>query len=163
MTKMASLKLPASRLFTQPFIQTQITENIKAPRHCPLCREFTGTGEFPAQRASYAEDVSIWWRHHDTKVHCVFGTGGFNLQWHNCKLGITLFWTGYVLAYFSTYMPSITLWVKKVSYPDVLLKYLTILWTHKSSVSQPLNTVWSPKLMQSFLTLNDTTYSLPNS
>ena len=26
--------------------------------------EFTGTGEFPAQRASYAENVSIWWRHH---------------------------------------------------------------------------------------------------
>ena len=24
----------------------------------------TGTGEFPAQRASYAENVSIWWRHH---------------------------------------------------------------------------------------------------
>ena len=23
-----------------------------------------GTGEFPAQMASYAEDVSIWWRHH---------------------------------------------------------------------------------------------------
>ena len=31
-----------------------------------LCREFTGTGEFPAQRASYAENVSIWWRHHDS-------------------------------------------------------------------------------------------------
>ena len=26
--------------------------------------EFIGTGEFPAQRASYAENVSIWWRHH---------------------------------------------------------------------------------------------------
>ena len=39
-------------------------ENIKAPRHWPLCGEFTGTGEFPAQRASYAENVSIWWRHH---------------------------------------------------------------------------------------------------
>ena len=39
--------------------------NIKAPRHWPLCGEFTGTGEFPAQRASYAENVSIWWRHHD--------------------------------------------------------------------------------------------------
>ena len=25
-----------------------------------------GTGEFPAQMASYAENVSIWWRHHDT-------------------------------------------------------------------------------------------------
>ena len=25
------------------------------------------TGEFPAQRASNTEDVSIWWRHHVTK------------------------------------------------------------------------------------------------
>ena len=58
------LRSPASRLFTQPFIQTQIKENIKAPRHWPLCGEFTGTGEFPAQRASYAEYVSIWWGHH---------------------------------------------------------------------------------------------------
>ena len=33
-------------------------------RHWPLCGEFTGTGEFPAQRASYAENVSIWWLHH---------------------------------------------------------------------------------------------------
>ena len=58
------LKSPASPLFTQPFIRVQIKENIKAPRHWPLCGEFTGTGEFPAQRASYAENVSIWWRHH---------------------------------------------------------------------------------------------------
>ena len=59
------LKSLASRLLTQPFIQTQIKENIKAPRHWPLCGEFTETGEFPAQRASCAENVSIWWRHHD--------------------------------------------------------------------------------------------------
>ena len=57
------LKSPALRLFTQPFIQTQIKENIKAPPHWPLCREFTGTDEVPAQRASYAENVSNWWRH----------------------------------------------------------------------------------------------------
>ena len=25
-----------------------------------------GTGEFPAQMASYAENISIWWRHHVT-------------------------------------------------------------------------------------------------
>ena len=25
-----------------------------------------GTGEFPAQMASNAENISIWWRHHDT-------------------------------------------------------------------------------------------------
>ena len=57
-------RLKSSRLFTQPFIQTQNKENIKAPCNWPLCREFTGTGEFPAQRASYPENVSIWWRHH---------------------------------------------------------------------------------------------------
>ena len=39
-------------------------KNIKAPRHWPLWGEFTGTGEFPAQRASNVENVSIWWRHH---------------------------------------------------------------------------------------------------
>ena len=48
------------------FIQAQIKENIKAPRQWPLCGEFTGTGEFPAQRASNAENISIWWRHHVT-------------------------------------------------------------------------------------------------
>ena len=45
-------------------IQTQIIVNIKAPRHWSFCGEFTGTGEFPAQRANYAENVSTWWRHH---------------------------------------------------------------------------------------------------
>ena len=58
------LKSPASRLFTVPLIQTQIKENIKAPHHWPLRGQFTGTGEFPAQRTSYAGNVSIWWRHH---------------------------------------------------------------------------------------------------
>ena len=35
------LKSPASRLFTQLFIRVHIKENIKAPRHWPLCGEFT--------------------------------------------------------------------------------------------------------------------------
>ena len=30
-----------------------------------------GTGEFPAQMASYAENVSIWWRHHDVALNQV--------------------------------------------------------------------------------------------
>ena len=29
-----------------------------------------GTGEFPAQRASNTENVSIWWRHHDLNTPC---------------------------------------------------------------------------------------------
>ena len=40
----------------------QIKENIKASRQWPLWGEFTG--EFPTQRASNAENVSIWWCHH---------------------------------------------------------------------------------------------------
>ena len=48
-------------LFTPPFIQTQIKENINAPRH--------GTGEFPAQMASNAkmfpldDVIMIAWRY----------------------------------------------------------------------------------------------------
>ena len=37
-----SLQSPASRLFTQPFGQAQIKENIKAPPHWPLWGDFTG-------------------------------------------------------------------------------------------------------------------------
>ena len=43
----------ASRVFTQPFVQAKIKENIKAPRRWPLWGGFTG--DFPAQRASNAE------------------------------------------------------------------------------------------------------------
>ena len=43
-------------------------ENIKAPRHWHLWV----TGEFPAQRASNAENVSIWWRHHAKPAFNVF-------------------------------------------------------------------------------------------
>ena len=44
----------------------QIKENIKAPR--PVTGLFAGnspvTDEFPVQKASNTENVSIWWRHH---------------------------------------------------------------------------------------------------
>ena len=42
----------------------QIKVSIKAPRHWLLWGYSPVTGEFPAQRASNAEKVSIWWRHH---------------------------------------------------------------------------------------------------
>ena len=35
------------------------------PRHWPFAGKSPGTGEFPAQMASNAENVSIWWRHND--------------------------------------------------------------------------------------------------
>ena len=48
-------RITVSRLFTQPFVQAQIKESIKAPRHLLVSM----TGEFPAQRASNEENVSI--------------------------------------------------------------------------------------------------------
>ena len=38
-----------------------------------LCVENSpGTDEFPAQMAIYAENVSIWWRHHDLSLQVQF-------------------------------------------------------------------------------------------
>ena len=62
------------------------------PHHCLLSRLFgrrskktskhhvtglcvwnsQGTGEFPAQMASYAENVSIWWRNHDKRKYMLY-------------------------------------------------------------------------------------------
>ena len=55
-------------LFTQTFVQAQIKENTKAMRHRTLWGEFTGSGEFPSQMDSNAENFSIWWRHHANLV-----------------------------------------------------------------------------------------------
>ena len=50
-------KSPDLRLFTQPFIQEQIQENVTG-----LCAR--NSPVIPAQMASNAENVSIWWHHH---------------------------------------------------------------------------------------------------
>ena len=55
------LKSPASRLFTQPF-RWKKTSKLRVTGLCEWNSPVTG--EFPAQRASNAENVSIWWRHH---------------------------------------------------------------------------------------------------
>ena len=71
MSSMA-LKSSASRLFAQQFVQAQVKETPKL-RVTGLCEgNSLVTGEFPAQRASNAENVSIWWRHHDTTQKHVF-------------------------------------------------------------------------------------------
>ena len=43
---------------------------------------FPGTGEFPAQMASNAENVSIWWRHHgyDIGLHFLIYLGAETLD-----------------------------------------------------------------------------------
>ena len=64
------LKSPGSRLFGQPFVLTQIKENIKASCHWTFEENPPVTGEFPSQRASNTENVFILWRHHvDFVIH----------------------------------------------------------------------------------------------
>ena len=50
MNAMAS-KSPASRLFTLLFVQVQIKDNTKAPRHWPLLGEFTGDRWIPRTKS----------------------------------------------------------------------------------------------------------------
>ena len=52
------------RCLLKRLFKAQIKENIKAPRHWPLWGEFTSGRWIPTQRASNAENVPIWWRHH---------------------------------------------------------------------------------------------------
>ena len=60
MSVMASQITSLTVVYLKKFIQAQIKETSKF-RVTGLC---AGTGEFPAEMASNAENVSIWWRHH---------------------------------------------------------------------------------------------------
>ena len=64
------LKSPASPLFTQPFFRrrSKITSTLRVTGLC--AGNSPMTGEFPAQKASNAENVSIWWRHHVVNERC---------------------------------------------------------------------------------------------
>ena len=55
----------------------------EAQRHWPLWGNSLITGEFPAQMAGDAENVSIWWRHH--KISSKFYTNRID----NVSLGAT--------------------------------------------------------------------------
>ena len=45
-----------------------------------------GTGEFPAQMASYAENVSIWWRHHEPFIARSFRHDGAQYKNHGTAI-----------------------------------------------------------------------------
>ena len=58
------------------------TSKLRVPGLC--VGKSPGTGEFPAQMASYAENISIWWRHHDTVASgdkvAIISTPGFQCK-----------------------------------------------------------------------------------
>ena len=89
--------------------------NIKAPRQCPLCGEFTGDRWFSAQRASNAENLSIWWHHHKC-----FGDISLLAPWNinkTCRPGCRTFGTRFnlVLLYMCTWRVHQTPWDPIVS------------------------------------------------
>ena len=52
-----------------------------------------GTGEFPAQMASYAENVSIWWRHHVQRMdRCLTAP-----RYYHCSLSMQKVFRGIYL------------------------------------------------------------------
>ena len=60
-----SIHQPHDHLLNRLF-KAEIKESMKIPHHWPLC------GEFTSDRASNAENVSIWWHHHATINHRCF-------------------------------------------------------------------------------------------
>ena len=64
------IKSPVSRLFAKQAIRAEIKENIKVTHNWSLWGEFTGDRWIPRTKASNAENVSIWWRHHDGTPLC---------------------------------------------------------------------------------------------
>ena len=69
------LKSPALPLFTQPFIRAQI-KKISKLGVTGLCEGNSPVaGEFPTQRASDAESVSIWLRHHVYVIYVFISLG----------------------------------------------------------------------------------------
>ena len=79
-------KSPVSRVFVQPFVQAQI-KKISKLRVTGLSEgNPTVTGRFPTKRTSNAENVSIWWCHHDMiQVHrrtwCMLSQDQENCIW----------------------------------------------------------------------------------
>ena len=68
-------------------VQAQIKENIKSLHHWPLRGNTPVTSGFPSQRASNAENVSIWWRHHHPGMEDdELSTGSQKLIFHSTIL-----------------------------------------------------------------------------
>ena len=62
-SQITSLTILLNRLFKR---RSKKTSKLRVTGVC--AGSSPGTGEFPAQMASNAENVSIWWRHHDVGV-----------------------------------------------------------------------------------------------
>ena len=124
-------------------VQTHINESIKATRHWPLCG-WWGGGEIFAQMASYAENVSIWWRTLKRKCHVCFT---------DISLDISLFDGKPVLSYgvncsFVIMGNHVTLFAMVCAFALVSLHcpdlYVSIYMRHLN-IGSPVNVDWDIK------------------
>ena len=73
MSLMASQITSLTIVYSPLVSGTDLKKNPSKPRVTGLCEgNSPETGEFPAQKASNAENVSIWWRHHDVNQWILF-------------------------------------------------------------------------------------------
>ena len=122
------IKSPASGQLAQLFIQVHIKENIKALRHWPLWCDRS------SQTASSAENVSIWWRHHEQFCAGIIVAVGVIKLAMNKK---------YSLSNWSLYIPlchrlnpygtpeSNNIWIKRSSWNVYFLTYISMVSCQK--------------------------------
>ena len=99
-----------------------------------------GTGEFSAQMASYAENVSIWWRHHDKLDHVYVQT-----LWNLCPQKST-FWM-YICIFeglFPTNMTTATQAVEILPFAHSTPWPLKRWWPAKSGARPSASLVFTP-------------------
>ena len=68
--------------------RSKITSKLRVTGLCP--GNSPGTGEIPAQRASNAENVSIWWRHHVIFFPYLL-MAGTKMRYQESPWGLSLF------------------------------------------------------------------------
>ena len=98
-----------------------------------------GTGEFTAQMASNAENVSIWWRHHVARKTRIFGNRHFELHFH--EKNILFFATKFTSSHICCQPESLLLTdlggdfsIEKHHYSDVIMDTMASLITSLTSV-----------------------------
>ena len=78
-SQITSLTIVLNRLFRR---RSKKTSKLRVTGLC--AGNSPGTGEFPTQMASYAENVSIWWRHHAWTVICWIKWLYSCIEWCSC-------------------------------------------------------------------------------
>ena len=118
----------------------------------------TGTGEFPAQMASSAENVSIWWRHHNAEtqwlinvpVICVITSLGIGLSPGRCQPYFIGPWEILMWFYKCNFQSCLLISIFKSSYDNVLRWMPHDLTDDKSTLVQVM--AWCRQATSHYLT-----------